>query len=298
MKLPARWRVGACSHAGSVRTANEDDYLLATAGADGPLFVGIADGMGGHAGGAEASRTALRAIAGEALDAGRNDAPAVRLQRGFVVAGRKVADAGAAVPALRGMGTTATTLLLAGNRAVVGHVGDTRLYRLRADRCERLTEDHAARAPENLLTRCIGAGRAEVAADHAEVEVQPGDRFVLVSDGVWSVVDDAALARLAARREPREAAEALVRQALALGGPDNATAVVVEAGADDGVGGMAEVDLPRDERPEDRSLWPRAAALPSVAAPWAMLAVGASLLAVAALRALGLDAALLAMFRG
>lgn len=294
MKLPARWRVGACSHAGSVRTANEDDYLLAAAGPAGPLFVGVADGMGGLAGGAEASRTALRAIAGEALDASAGDAPLARLQRGFAVASRKVADAGAAVPALVDMGTTATTLLLGDDRAVVGHIGDTRLYRLRAERCERLSEDHAARAPENLLTRCIGAGRAEAAADHAELEVQPGDRFVLVSDGVWSVVDDAALARLAARRDPREAAEALVRQALANGGPDNATAVVVEAGA---AAGVAEVDLPRDERPDDRSLWPRAAALPSATAPFALLAVGALLLAVAALRALGLDAAMLATFR-
>lgn len=295
MKLPARWRVGACSHAGSVRTANEDDYLLAAAGAAGPLFVGVADGMGGLAGGAEASRTALRAIAGEALDASAGDALLARLQRGFAVASRKVADAGAAVPALRGMGTTATTLLLGDDRAVVGHIGDTRLYRLRADRCERLSEDHAARAPENLLTRCIGAGRADAAADHAELEVRPGDRFVLVSDGVWSVVDDAALARLAARRDPREAAEALVRQALAQGGPDNATAVVVEAGD---AAGVADVDLPRDERPDDRSLWPRAAALPSASAPWALLAVGALLLAVAALRAFGLDVAAMATFRG
>lgn len=295
MKLPARWRVGACSHAGSVRTANEDDYLLAAAGAAGPLFVGVADGMGGLAGGAEASRTALRAIAGEALDASAGDALLARLQRGFAVASRKVADAGAAVPALRGMGTTATTLLLGDDRAVVGHIGDTRLYRLRADRCERLSEDHAARAPENLLTRCIGAGRADAAADHAELEVRPGDRFVLVSDGVWSVVDDAALARLAARRDPREAAEALVRQALAQGGPDNATAVVVEAGD---AAGVVDVDLPRDERPDDRSLWPRAAALPSASAPWALLAVGALLLAVAALRAFGLDVAAMATFRG
>lgn len=295
MKLPARWRVGACSHAGTVRTANEDDYLLAAAGPDGPLFVGIADGMGGLAGGAEASRTALRAIAGEALDGGVDAPLPERLQRGFAAAARKVADAGEAVPALRGMGTTATALALTGDRAVVGHVGDTRLYRLRDDRLERLTEDHAVRAPENLLTRCIGAGRAEVAADHSEHDVRPADRFVLVSDGVWSVVDDATLARLAARGEPREAAEALVRQALASGGPDNATALVVEA---DPAVGATEVDLPRDERPDDRSSWPRAAALPSAVARWALLAIGLALLSYAGLRALGLDAVVAAPFRG
>lgn len=295
MKLPARWRVGACSHAGSVRTANEDDYLLAAAGPAGPLFVGVADGMGGLAGGAEASRTVLRAIASEALDASAGDASVARLQRGFAVASRKVADAGAAVPALADMGTTATTLLLCDDRAVVGHIGDTRLYRLRDDHCEQLSQDHAARAPENLLTRCIGAGRVDAVADHAEFDVRQGDRFVLISDGVWCVVDDALLARLAGRRDPREAAEALVQQALAQGGPDNATAVVVEAVA---AGGDAEVDLPRDERPDDRSLWPRASALPSPIVPWALLVIGTLLLAVAALRAIGLDAALLATFRG
>lgn len=295
MMLPSRFRAGACSHAGSVRAANEDDYLLACAGGDGPFFVGVADGMGGHAGGAEASRTALRAIAAEALIGG--DAAPARLQRGFAAAARKVADASAAVPALRGMGTTATTVCFDGGAAVVGHVGDSRLYRVRDDRCERLTEDHAAPAPENLLTRCIGAGREEVAADLATHEVAPGDRFVLVSDGVWNVVPEATLARLAARREPQEAAEALVRQALALGGPDNATAVVVDARADGAAGAMTLVDLPRDERPDDRSLWPRAAALPSPAAPWALLAVGVALLAFAALRALGVDATS-AMFRG
>ena len=119
-----------------------------------------------------------------------------------------------------------------------------------------------------------------------------------MTDGVWSVVDDLMLARLAARRDPRAAAEALVRQALAQGGPDNATAVVVEAGAADAAGGAAEVDLPREERPDDRSLWPRAAALPSAAGPWLLLAVGALLVAVAALRVLGVDAALAATFRG
>lgn len=295
MMLPSRFRVGACSHAGSVRTANEDDYLLAAAGGDGPFFVGVADGMGGHAGGAEASRTALRAIAAEAIV---GDEPAeARLRRGFAAASRKVADASAAVPALRGMGTTATTVCFDGGAAAIGHVGDTRLYRVRADRCERLTVDHAAPAPENLLTRCIGGGLADVAADVATHAVEPGDRFVLVSDGVWNVVAEAALARLAARRDPQEAAEALVRQALALGGPDNATAVVVDARADGEPGATTLVELPRDERPDDRSLWPRAAALPSPAAPWALVAAGVALLAFAALRALGVDV-VSAMFRG
>jgi serine/threonine protein phosphatase PrpC len=295
MMLPARFRVGVCSHAGAVRTANEDDYLIACAGGVGPFFVGVADGMGGHAGGAEASRTALRAIAAEAL-AGGDDATA-RMQRGFAAAARRIADASAVVPALRGMGTTATAVCFDGDAVAVGHVGDSRLYRVRDDRCERLTEDHAAPAPENLLTRCIGGGRDDVAADVAVHDVAPGDRFVLVSDGVWNVVPEATLARLAARREPQEAAEELVRQALALGGPDNATAVVVEARAGAAPGAMTLVDLPRDERPDDRSLWPRAAALPSPAAPWALLAAGVALLAFAALRALGVDVAT-AMFRG
>jgi serine/threonine protein phosphatase PrpC len=297
MRTPGRFRVGVCTHAGVVRSANEDDYLLASAAAPDFLFAGIADGMGGLAGGAEASRTALRAIAAVALEAAGGGDVAAAVRDGFDAAARRVAETSATVPALRDMGTTATVLCLADGQAHVGHVGDTRLYRLRAGALDRLTVDHAVREPDNRLTRCIGAGGRTVAVDQRAVATAPGDRFVLLSDGVWSVLGEGALLRLAGRGEPAAVAEALVGQALALGSADNATAVVVDVAAAAG-DGFAAVELPREERPDDRSRWPRAGNAPGAAWALALLAVGALLLLHAALVAGGVAGGLLAMLAG
>lgn len=296
MKLPPNVRAGACSHTGLVRAANEDDYLLGSAAADGPFLAAIADGMGGLAGGAEASRTAVRAAAACVLDGEGADLPlSQRVRDGFAAAGRRVFEASVAVPALRDMGTTLTVLCLRGEEAVVGHVGDTRLYRVRGGRCTRLTTDHAVREPDNLLTRCIGAGQATVEADHARHAVAAGDRFVLVSDGVWSVLAPGALARLAAAGAPQQAAEALVAEALALGGPDNATAVVVDATAGDGASDGSS-ELPRDERFEDRLLWPPAVSLRPAWWPWLLWLAGALLVGHAILRWCGVDDGVLVVF--
>lgn len=302
MKVPAHLQVGVCTHTGWVRTNNEDDFLLGSLPAPGAFFVGIADGMGGLAGGAEASRTALRAAASCVLDAGKGQALAQRVEAGFVAAGRRVYEASQAVPALRDMGTTLTLLCLADDVAVVGHVGDTRLYRVRGGRCEQLTEDHAVREPDNLLTRCIGAGQAVVAADHAVHGTAPGDRFVLVSDGVWSVLPEAVLAKLVGKDAPQAVAEALVAAALAQGGPDNATALVVDlrtpaAGAGTAAAAV-ECDLPREERPEDRLLWPRAKSLRTPFWPWLLWLGGAVLVAHAVLRWCGVERGVVAPFVG
>lgn len=297
MKVPARYRLGVCSHVGAVRSANEDDYLLAATDDATFLFAGLADGMGGLAGGAEASRTALRAIAAAALDPAVAEAPAARLRAGFLAASRRIAETSAAMPALRDMGTTATVLCLHDGQASVGHIGDTRLYRLRDERCELLTTDHAVRRPDNKLTRCLGGGRADAEPDEAAFAIAPGDRYLLVSDGVWSVVPEAQFARLAGRGPALAAAEALVAQALAHGGPDNATAVVVDVAAA-AADGFAAIELPRTERPDERSLWPRAGALPSAVLPWLLFAAGVALAGHGLLQLCGVAAGLLAPFGG
>lgn len=297
MKTPAHVRVGVCSHTGLVRASNEDDYLLASLPAPGPFFAGVADGMGGLAGGAEASRTALRAAATCVLDGGSKVPLPQRVLEGFAAAGRRVADASHAVPALRDMGTTLTVLCLHDGQAIVGHVGDTRLYRIRAGHVEILTTDHAVREPDNLLTRCIGAGHAAVEADHAAFPAAPGDRFVLVSDGVWSVLSEAVFQRLATKEAAQAAAEALVAEALSQGGPDNATAVVVDvvaAAAKD----VVAWELPRGERPDDRVLWPRAHSLRPPLWPWLLWCAGAVLVGHAVLRWCGLPRGVLTPFGG
>ncbi len=286
MKVMAGFGLGVCSHTGLVRGSNEDDYLLGClpAPATGPLLCAIADGMGGAAGGAEASRTALRALGMAVLD-GASKAPLEqRLRDGFAAASMRVFDAAAAVPALNDMGTTLTALCFQDGVARLGHVGDTRVYRLRDGTWEQLTKDHAVREPDNLLTRCIGGGHPSCEVDHAEFSTRAGDRFVLVTDGVWGVVPAVALGKLVERGEPQAVAEALVAQALTLGGPDNATAVVVDVLAKPAEASSRDVELPRDERPGDRNLWPRAVSLRSPVWPWLVLAGALLLLLQAGLR--------------
>jgi PPM family protein phosphatase len=284
MKVPANLRVGVCSHAGLVRAGNEDDYLLAAGGPGGPFLGAIADGMGGLAGGAEASRTALRALGQCVLDGSSRASLADRMREGFAAASERVLAASREVPALRDMGTTMTALCLADGALAIGHVGDTRAYRRRGGALTALTEDHAVRQPDNLLTRCIGAGQATVEADLQTVDVAVGDRFLLVSDGVWGVLPRSQLARLCEHESAQAVAESLVAEALLLGGPDNATVVVIDVLSTEAAS-SAEVDLPRDERPDDRRLWPRAQSLRPPLWPWFVLLLAAALLVRAGLRA-------------
>lgn len=287
MKVPPRFLVGVCSHPGQVRRHNEDDYLVGALPDERSLLAAIADGMGGLAGGAEASRTALRALATAVLDGGSVAPVASRLRTGCEAAAARVRDAAAAVPALRDMGTTLTALCCDGDRVHLVHVGDTRAYHLRGGRCEQLTEDHAVREPDNLLTRCIGAGQVSSPPDESSTEVRSGDRLLLVSDGVWSVVEAEEFQRLAALTPPQAAAEALVGAALRAGGPDNATAVVVEVVATSGEALARDVELPRHERPDERQLWPVARSLRPPRWPWWLLVLALAVGADAACRLAG-----------
>lgn len=288
MKVPPWLDVGVCSHPGRVRRTNEDDYLLGAVPGSGELLAAIADGMGGLAGGAEASRIALRSLGSVVLDGPLPGPAADRLRQGCRAARDRVLDAAAAVPALRDMGTTLTALLLRSDTVTIAHVGDTRLYRLRGGRCERLTVDHAVQRPDNLLTRCIGAGQADVEPDLRQEALAAGDRYVLVSDGVWSVLADEAFAERAARSPVQQAAEDLVLAALAAGGPDNATALVVEVGQQPGAGGApVELDLPRHERPEDPASWPTPRSLRPPVWPWWLLGLATLVLGDAGCRLAG-----------
>jgi serine/threonine protein phosphatase PrpC len=185
------------------------------------------------------------------------------------------------------MGTTLTALCLHGDHALVGHIGDTRLYRLRGGECLQLTEDHSRRDGGNLLTRCVGAGSAACEADHQQFATAPGDRYVLATDGVWGVLSAAELQRCVTRGEPQAVAERLIAAALAAGGPDNATAVVVDV-----VGvaaGQREQELPRNERADDRGAWPRAIPLRPPLWPWLLLAAAAVVAVLAGLDWAGVD---------
>ncbi len=230
---------------GMVRASNQDacDEFRDASGAR--LLV-LCDGMGGRRGGEVASRLAVDAI-GRAFRAS-GDPARIRLEAGFTEANSQIGERAQADPHLSGMGTTALALVLdGGETAWVAHVGDSRLYRLRGEEFVALTEDHsvvgelqrhgvvsaeqAAQHPRrNELLRSIGGDRA-VNVDVAELEVHPGDRYLLCCDGLWSMVRDAEIAAILEEDPPRSAVMRLVDLANDRGGTDNVTVQVVRVPA-------------------------------------------------------------------
>lgn len=247
-------RARAVTDTGRVREHNEDSHVC---DADLGLAL-VADGMGGHAFGEVASETAAREvrrrIAGraEVMRAFRDGGPdadpaAVReLVRSSVRgACRAVWERAQAEPEKRGMGTTCSVLVAAGERAFVGHVGDSRVYLVRDGRAVQLTRDHtllaemlqsgefpaAARAAASgfagALVRSVGVC-PDVEVDVLDVETVAGDVLVLCSDGLTRHVTDAEIASIAAGDG---AAERLVALANERGGLDNVTVVTIETSA-------------------------------------------------------------------
>ena len=244
---------GACTDVGSVRTENQDSYgalptgVVPASRADpapgpiaGPALFVVADGMGGHEAGGEASRVAVAALLAD-IGASRPPGDASALL------GAAVGAANAAVWAcansdghLRRMGTTCTVLLLASGRATVGHVGDSRAYRVRDGALEQITTDHTvaeaarnrpdlahvAKARKHHLTRALGV-QAEVEVDAFDAgPALADDRFILCSDGLEPVPAEEIL-RAVERYSAQDAAEWLVALASARGSRDNATALVI-----------------------------------------------------------------------
>lgn len=238
-------RSGAASDVGMVRRNNEDNYLLEL-----QLFA-VADGMGGAAGGEEASSTAVAALkaAFEAQPSADGLADGVRN------ANRAVWEKALQHPELRGMGTTMAAVALVekedeGEVLAVANVGDSRVYLLRDGRLDQITDDHsvpeelvragritpeeAATHPQrNMLTRVLG-NEPDVEVDCFAIIPYNGDRLVLASDGLFNEVDHEGITSVARRlRDPEEAAAELVKMARESGGNDNITVVVVDV-VDDG----------------------------------------------------------------
>jgi protein phosphatase len=259
------------SDTGPVRPDNEDCARCvigdrAAGGVDRVLLL-VADGMGGHQGGEVASRLCVDGLAG-AFRAGAALAPARLLDTALQAANRAVREAAAARPALQGMGTTMSALLVERGRFVAANVGDSRLYLLRGGRLRPLSVDDtlvnawaregrlsaaAARhhPDRNLLTRALGsADTLDGDVVCAQGVVLPGDRFLLCSDGLHDVVPDDTLARLLAAGEPHAVVRALVDAALCAGSTDNVTAAVLAVTAADAAASTPD-DL-RRTRPDLR----------------------------------------------
>ena len=251
---------GASSDVGRVREANEDSYLVAE-----PLFV-VADGMGGHIAGDVASSTAVKVIEEGSGQLSSED-PAT-LTKIISDANATIWDKAQSDPALRGMGTTCTLLLVDDDRVHIAHVGDSRAYRLRDGQLEQLTEDHtlvgrmvqegrlsaeeAAHHPQrSIITRALGVDE-DVQVDLDTVELSDGDRLLICSDGLSSMVEDGRIQDVLAREsEPQKAADGLVQLANEAGGDDNVTVVVIDFEEGDGSGRRIVPAAEPDEEVDD-----------------------------------------------
>lgn len=231
---------GARSDVGCVRTHNEDSYLVQS-----PLFC-VCDGMGGHAAGEVASSIAVKTIAKTAP----SSADPALLGAAVEAANAAVIEAARNGLGKPGMGCTATAAYLENSTVAIAHVGDSRAYLLREGSLIRVTRDHSyveelvdageitadeARVHPNrsVITRALGSD-PNMYADHFQIGVETGDRLILCSDGLSSMIPDGEIERIAVQSTTAQiCTDNLVDAALAAGGTDNVTVVVVDL-VDDG----------------------------------------------------------------
>ncbi|MEN9751132.1 MAG: hypothetical protein RLZZ600_179 [Actinomycetota bacterium] len=229
---------GARSDVGRVRRTNQD------AGYAGLYLFAVADGMGGHAGGDVASHITINHLAEldrefETIEAAR-DAVRTRMLEANAMLIKVVDD----YPQLAGLGTTLSVILRVGNQAVVAHIGDSRVYRLRGSDLVQLTHDHtfvqrlidtgqitpdeaAVHPRRSVLMRVLGDVDASPTIDVDIIALETNDVFMLCSDGLTGVVPDEDIQSVLSKQgAPQTLANELVTRSLAEGAPDNVTVVV------------------------------------------------------------------------
>ena len=232
----------AISHTGKVRSNNQDSGY---AGAN--LFA-VADGMGGHAGGDVASSIAIQRL--ERLDQGfeSTDDAQASLQAAVTTAAGDLIRAAKERPELAGLGTTVSAIIMVEDHAVIGHIGDSRIYLYRDDELTQITADHTfvqrlvdsgRITPEearyhprrSVLMRVLSDMDHDPELDMFVMPTMPGDRWVLCSDGLSGVVDEAHILKtMRYEQPPGRTADNLLKQALDGGAPDNVTIVIVDVG--------------------------------------------------------------------
>lgn len=229
----------ASSHIGKIRASNQDSGSVGR-----NLFV-VADGMGGHAGGDVASALAVQHLF--PLDKAYDSVESARetLFRGILDAGAELTSAVEEHPELTGMGTTVSAMIRVKSQMVIAHIGDSRIYRLREGVLEQITSDHtfvqrlvdsgritpeeaAVHPRRSVLMRVLGDVDADPDIDTHIVDTQPGDRWLLCSDGLSGYVSERDIAETLLTVDDVElAAHKLITQSLSEGAPDNVTVVVV-----------------------------------------------------------------------
>ena len=257
-------RVVAMSDVGCVREENQD--FMGWFSVEAAQLLVVADGMGGHSGGFEASRIAVDKIRQTFVELGPTHSPVAVLGESVRRANAGVREVAASSSAMRGMGTTVVMALVHDGEAWLAHVGDSRCYLVRDGRATLLTMDHSRvnrmvaaglLSPEaaedhpmgHILERSVGAD------DRVEAEVTPkplqlfrGDRLVLCSDGLWGMVKGHEIGDLFTGQDLRASVEAAIQLALDRGADDNTTVgslEVVEGLAEDEVESPAGADETR-----------------------------------------------------
>ena len=238
-------KLAGLSDVGCQRENNEDRFAYWEGGDEsqfqqkGRLF-SVADGMGGHEGGAEASRIAVETIQEVYAGAQGEDTRAI-LFTAFQMAHQRILQYADNHPGLQGMGTTCTAVVLREHDLYYAHVGDSRLYLVREDSIYRLTRDQsyvgklveqgiisteeAGTHPQrHILTSALGAG-AEVVPECPEepLSLEKGDNLVLCTDGLWSLLAEADMQKVVSSKKPDAACRELIKMARDQGGPDNIT---------------------------------------------------------------------------
>ena len=275
---------------GRRRASNQDSKsVLPPSGpqqyrARGWMFL-VADGMGAHAAGEKASEIAAERVP-DVYEKEAQRSPPLGLRLSIERTNAEINAKGESAAEFRGMGTTCTALVLVPRGALVGHIGDSRAYRVRGGRIEQLSCDHslvweleavsgrsseegAGTVPKNIITRSMGPHpqvKVDLEGPHS---VEEGDTFVLCSDGLSGQVTDEEIGLFAAELEPSEATAALVGLALVRGAPDNVTVIVARAGAEEVSSKAAPGDEPWALTEEPVAATGRAAV------PWKWLALAA-----------------------
>lgn len=236
---------GAYSDIGQVRTENQDAYghypQFDRTGKDDQLFI-VADGMGGHARGQEASQTAIEVVQRVYLGS-KERSPVIRLKRAFESANQSILERSRNGEHPDRMGTTCTALAFVEGLMYLAHVGDSRAYRITQERVEKLSHDHTVveelrrkgiitneeaqgHPRRNALIRAVGVEES-IEIDVVELgSPQPGEYYVLCSDGL-AEVSEGEIQRAVLDSTPQEACETLVQIANERGGRDNVTVLVI-----------------------------------------------------------------------
>jgi serine/threonine protein phosphatase PrpC len=242
MTIPNPWLPEAAAHTstGRVRSSNEDAYGYR---AEHGIFV-VCDGMGGAAGGEVASRMTVEALLERMCTEDAAAAGPETLHEAIAEANRTVLERADRDPGLYGMGTTLVALLLRPGSALIAHAGDSRCYLYRGGDLDRRTHDHslvdeqmrlgtmtreeAARSPfRSVITRAVGTQKS-VTEEVVEMETEPGDIFLLCTDGLTREVTEEQMAEILAAESSLDlAGQRLVDAANDAGGHDNVTCLLV-----------------------------------------------------------------------